>query len=154
MRAVTILTAVLLVFVATSQSGCKGCGERIAEKTVEKAIEGASGGKVNVDAGSSVDISGLPEFLRYPGAKAKATWSIKGDEGEGTTYAFETADPRPTVVEFYKKALGGWKNRSTMESEDSAVLMFASADEKEFVTVTIGTEDNKTTIAILLVKNK
>ncbi len=154
MNAATILTALLFVFVATTETGCKGCGEKIAQRAVEKAVEGATGGKLDLDTGSSIDISGLPEFLRYPGAKAKASWTMTTDEGEGTSYVFETTDPRPTVVAFYKKALESWKSRSTMEGDEATVLIYGSADEKQFATITVGTDDGKTSLSILFVKNK
>jgi hypothetical protein len=151
MKTTTILVALLLAVVAFSNTGCKGCAEKVAEQAVEKAVEGASGGKAKVDMGS-VDISGLPEFLRYPGAKATASWSMTTDEGTGTSYVFETADARPAVTEFYKKALEAWKSKSMMESEDAVVMMYGSADEKEFATVTIGTSDDKTALTILYLK--
>jgi hypothetical protein len=149
-----VLVAVLLAFVAFNNTGCKGCASKIAEQAVEKAVEGATGGKVDMDAGSSVDVSGLPEILRYPGAKAKASWTMSGDEGSGTSYVFDVADPAPTVVAFYKKALEQWKSRSVMESEGTTILAYQSNDEKELATVTVGTEDNKTVLSILFVKNK
>jgi hypothetical protein len=152
MKTTTILVALLLAVVAFSNTGCKGCGENVAESAMKAAVKSASGGKADIDVGSSVDISGLPEFLRYPGAKATASWSATTDEGTGTSYVFEVADARPAVVEFYKKALASWKNSSTMESEDVVVMMYGSADEKEFATVTIGKSDDKTALTILYLK--
>ncbi|MFO7649794.1 MAG: hypothetical protein R6X13_00435 [bacterium] len=98
MKATTILVAALLVFVAVNNSGCRGCGEKVVNDAVQKTVETATGGKMSVGTGSNIDISGLPEALRYPGATAKASWTMSGDEGTGTAYTFESADPRATVV--------------------------------------------------------
>ena len=144
---------VLLLFTAVSNIGCMKCGDKIAQEAAEKAVEGAlgkaSGGKADIDVGSNVDISGLPVEFRYPNATAKGRWTMSNEEGSGAVYSFESADAAKTVVEFYKKALTGWKNLSTMESDEAVVMVGASEDEKKTVTVTVGTEDNKTTISII-----
>lgn len=152
MRLTAILVAVLLVFVAASNSGCKGCASKVAEQAMEKAVETASGGKADIDVGSNIDVSGLPEALRYPGAAAKASWTMAGEDGSGTAYTFETADPRATVVTHYKNALAGWKSKMSSETEEATILSYGSADEKEFATVTVGTSDNKTTLTVLYIK--
>ena len=154
MKATTILVAVLLVFVAVNNSGCKGCSSKVAEQAMEKAVETASGGKADIDVGSNIDISGLPEALRYPGATAKASWTMSGDDGAGTAYTFETADPRANVVTHYKNALAGWKSKMSSETEEATILSYGSADEKEFATVTVGTQDNKTTVTVLYIKKQ
>jgi hypothetical protein len=149
---------VLLGFALVADTGCMKCGsdlsQKIAEKAVEKGIEGATGGKLKVDAGGDVDISGLPEMLRYPGAKALGRWSMSGDKGTGATYTFETADPKQAVVAFYKKALAGWKSSAEMESEGNTMLVYVSSDEKESAAITIGTEDAKTTLNIIYSKKQ
>jgi hypothetical protein len=139
----------LMVFSA----GCMKCGERAmqqaAERGIESAIEKASGGKADVDVGTNVDISTLPEPFRYAGAVAKGKWTMTNEQGSGTVYALETADPAKSVVEFYKKALTGWKSVSTMETDKATMLVAASPDEKQSITVTISTEEGKTGINII-----
>jgi len=141
-----------LSLVLVAGVGCMKCGQDVSQKIAEKAIEGAvekaTGGKANIDVGGNVDLSGLPEFLRYPGATAKTRWSMSGKDGAGTVYAFETKDAPAAVIDFYKKALAGWKNASTMESEESTILVYGTEDEKQFVTMTVS-KDKETNITSL-----
>ncbi len=138
--------------------GCMKCGEDVSKKMAEKAVEGAvekaTGGKADIDVGSSVDVSGLPEFLRYAGATAKASWSMSGEDGTGTVYTFETEDPASSVIDFYKKALAGWKNSSTMQNENATVMVYGKEDEKEFATITVSREKDEsvTTLTVLYTK--
>jgi len=147
-----------LSLVVVANVNCMRCGqsvsEKLAEKAMEKAVEKATGGKADIDVGGNVDLSGLPMFLRYPGAAAKTRWSMGGKDGSGTVYAFETADPIATVVNFYKTALSGWKNASIMESGDATILVYGTENEKEFVTVTVSKEkeSGKTTLGLLYTK--
>jgi hypothetical protein len=147
-----------LGFVMVAGFGCMKCGENVSKKIAEKAVEGAvekaTGGKANIDVGSNVDLSGLPAFLHYPGATAKARWTMSGKEGTGTVYSFETKDPAAAVADFYKKALAGWKNASTMETEESTILAYGTENEKEFVTLTVSRdkESNLTSLTILYTK--
>jgi hypothetical protein len=129
---------------------CRKASQAVSKKIAEKAIERASGGKAKVDLGAvgNVDISGLPDALRYPGAKALAKFSMSGEEGKGSSYTFETADPAADVVAFYKKALVGWKTSMTMETEKGTVMGFSSADEKQSAVITVSPEDKKTAISI------
>jgi hypothetical protein len=126
-------------------AGCMKCGEKAGEKIAEKAVQAASRGKAKVDVGS-VDISGLPANLRYPGAVAKAKWEISTDEGTGTNYTFETPDPKAKVVEFYKNALSSWKKSMSSETPEVTTMAFTGPDEKEMVIVAIRTEQGKSTI--------
>ena len=147
-----------LGFVVVTGFGCMKCGQNVSQKIAEKAIEGAvnkaTGGKANIDVGSNVDLSGLPAFLHYPGAAAKARWSMSGKEGTGTVYTFETNDPTASVIDFYKKALAGWKNSSTMESGDATVMSYGTENEKEFVTLTVSKEKDSNTTSLTLLYSK
>jgi len=147
-----------LGFVVVAGFGCMKCGQNISQKIAEKAIEGAvnktTGGKANIDVGSNVDLSGLPEFLRYPGAAAKARWSMSGKGGTGTVFTFETKDPAATVVDFYNKALAGWKNSSTMHNEEATILAYGAEDEKQFVTLTIATDKDTHLTSLTLLYSK
>lgn len=157
MSRLLVLCLALGIVMATG-FGCMKCGEnvskRIAEKAVEGAVEKATGGKANIDVGSNVDLSGLPASLRYPGAAAKARWTMSSKEGTGTVYTFETKDPAAAIVDFYKKALAGWKNSATMENEDATILSYGSEDEKEFTTITVSRDKdtNLTSLTILYTK--
>jgi hypothetical protein len=120
----------------------------------EGAVEKATGGKAQIDVGGNVDLSGLPAFLQYPGAIAKARWAMTNEGGIGTVYTFETPDPVATVVSFYKPARAGWKSSSTMETGDATILVYGTQDEKEMVTVTVAKDKDsgKTSLTLLYTK--
>jgi len=157
MSRLTVL-CLALGFVVLTGFGCMKCGQNVSQKIAEKAIEGAvektTGGKANIDVGSNVDLSGLPSFLHYPGATAKARWSMSGQEGTGTVYSFETKDPASSIADFYKKALAGWKNASTMESDEAFIMSYGTENEKEFVTLTISKEKDQNTTSLTLLYSK
>lgn len=90
-------------------------------------------------------------MLRYPGAKAIAKFSMSGEEGKGTSYVFESADPTGNVTAFYKKALAGWKSSMTMESENGVVMGYTTSDEKQSAIITIASDGkkNKTSVSII-----
>lgn len=147
-----------LAMVVVADVNCTRCGQGISEKLAEKAMEGAvnkaTGGKANIDLGGNVDLSGLPALLRYPGATAKSRWSVSGEQGSGTVYAFETVDPPATVVNFYKQALSGWKSSSVAETGETTILVYTSDNEKEFVTVNVtkDSDSNRTLLTLLYTK--
>lgn len=147
------LVALALAFglMLMANVGCMKCGENIAERALEKAVEAGSGGKAKIDIGGNVDLSDLPAFLRYPGAKGQSKWSMSGEEGTGTVYALESGDPLKKVVDWYKSSLSGagWKQGSQMETTDSTMLLYGSPDEKQMATVTIASEDKQTTIVVM-----
>lgn len=157
-RVSLIALCLLLSFAVVADVNCMRCGqgisEKIAEKAVEGAIEKASGGKADIDVGSNIDLSGLPAFLHYPGAVAKGRWSMSGEQGTGTAYTFQTNDAAAAVVDFYKKALVGWKNASTMESGDATVLIYGTEDEKQTATITVAKDKDsgKTSLTLLYTK--
>jgi hypothetical protein len=153
-----VALCMVLGFVVVTGFGCMKCGQDVSQKIAEKAIEGAvnktTGGRANIDVGSNVDLSGLPAFLHYPGATAKARWSMSGKEGTGTVYTFETKDPAASIADFYKKALAGWKNSSTMESDGATIMSYGTENEKEFVTLTIAKEKDSEATSLTLLYSK
>jgi hypothetical protein len=157
-RVSLIALCLALSFVVVANVNCMRCGqgisERIAQKAMQGAVEKATGGKAQIDMGGNVDLSGLPAFLHYPGALAKARWAMSNEGTTGTVYTFETADPTTSVVNFYKQALAGWKSSSTMETGDATILVYGTADEKEMVTVTVARDkdSSKTSLTLLYTK--
>jgi hypothetical protein len=153
-----IALCLALGFVVVTGFGCMKCGQNVSQKIAEKAIEGAvnktTGGRANIDVGTNVDLSGLPAFLYYPGAIAKARWSMSGNEGTGTVYSFETKDPAASTADFYRKALVGWKNSSTMENDEAIIMSYGTENEKEFVTLTISKEKDSNTTSLTLLYSK
>ena len=157
-RVSLIALCLALSFVVVANVNCMRCGrsisEKIAQKAVEGAVEHATGGKAQIDMGGNVDLSGLPTFLQYPGAIAKARWAMTNEGGTGTVYTFETPDPANIVVGFYKTALAGWKSASAMETGDATVLVYGTQDEKQMTTVTVAKDKDsgKTMLTLLYTK--
>lgn len=157
-KAGVIALGLVLSFVVVASVGCMKCGRNVSQKITEKALEGAvnkaTGGRANIDVGSNIDLSGLPAFLQYPGANAKGRWSMNNAAGSGTVYTFLTSDPASSVTDFYKKALAGWKNASSMETNEATVLVYGTEDEKQAVTITVAKdkESNATSLTLLYSK--
>jgi hypothetical protein len=149
-RAGLIVLLLMLGLVLVVGTSCTRCGKSVAEQAVESAVEKATGGRADIDVGGSIDLSGLPAFLHYPGATAKARWGASDKGATGTVYAFETKDPAESVIDFYRKALAGWKNLSTMQSGDATVLVYGSEDDMESVTVTVSRDDDQKTTSLTL----
>jgi len=143
-----------LGFVVSVEVGCMKCGENIAERVAEEAaeaiVESRTGENVEIDAAGEVDISGLAEFLRYPGAKATGKVSMSSPEGKGTVWTLETADAVAKTGEWYRAAFAGqgWDEKGEMETGESLMLMRTTQGDKEAVTVLIASDDGKTTISI------
>ena len=67
------LVVLILMLALVLSAGCSGspsAGKRLAEKQMEKAFNQGGAGHSEVDLGSrgSVDLSGLPQEFRQPGA--------------------------------------------------------------------------------------
>ena len=152
-KSLLVVTCLLVSFAVVASFSCRKASESVAKKLAEKAIERASGGKTKVDLGAvgNVDVSALPEALRYPGAKAVAKFSMSGEEAKGTSYVFETADPVVSVTAFYKNALAGWKSSMAMETDKGTVMGYSTADEKQSAVITIAADSDKkkTSLSIL-----
>jgi len=152
-KSLIVVFCLLLSMAVVASFSCRKASESVAKKIAEKAIEGASGGKAKVDLGATgnVDISGLPEALRYPGAKGVQKLSMGNEEGTGTSYIFETGDKVSDVTAFYKKALAGWKSSMTLESEKGTVMGYTTTDEKATAVITVAANSDKPTATISIV---
>ncbi|MFO7639588.1 MAG: hypothetical protein R6X14_09915 [bacterium] len=135
-----------------ANAGCMKCGETIAERAVETAIERTTGVQADLDRTGTVDVSDLPGFLGYPGAKAMARFGGTQDGATVTNYAFECSAATSEVISWYKSSLSGqgWKEIAHVNMGDGTMMVnYARADEKANVSVVVGTDDGKTTIAIV-----
>lgn len=152
-KSLFIVTCLLTSFAVVASFSCRNASQAAAKKIVEKTIEGATGGKANVDLGAlgNVDISGLPEALRYPGAKAVGRFSGSDTSGQGAAYVFETTDPAASVTAFYTKALAGWKSSMQMQTDNGTVMGYASADDKQSAVITVATDAAKKTTSLTIV---
>lgn len=156
MRASIVALVLILGLTVAVNIGCMKCGEKAMETAVEKglkeAIEKGTGGKVDVDVGEEVDLSELPNVLKYPGAKGVGKWSVSTEDGSGTNFMLETDNTKQQVKDWYISSLtsAGYKKAMEMDTGDGLVMMFnKEGDDKTAVTVTVATEDGKTTISVL-----
>jgi hypothetical protein len=114
-----------------------GCG-----KAEEKPVAATP-----ATASSAIDISALPEFLRYPGATAVEQVAVSTDDSKGTYWVLVTAD-QPTAIEAWYKASAekaGWPGDG---SKTVGVLGWTNADKTETVKLNTFPKDGKTGIGI------
>ena len=128
--------------------------KKVAEAMMEKALNQGGDSKTKVDLGGSgsVDLSGLPENLRFPGAKALSHVSGMGGESKTETYIMQTDAPIAEVAAHFKSSLAGWKQVHLMEADQMTSMSFESADGSQNVSIMIGRnqQDAKTTMNITL----
>ena len=130
--------------------------KQAAERMMEKALNQGTQGKTRVDLGGSgaVDLSGLPEALRYPGAKVLSHVSGAGPDSRGDTYIMQTDDTPAQVAARFKQNLAGWKRVNVMEAPQVVSMVFDSPDGGQQVSITAGTErrSGKTNMSVTLTR--
>ncbi|HEY3374153.1 MAG TPA: hypothetical protein VGK02_03705 [Candidatus Aquicultor sp.] len=144
---------------------CVGCGN-IAEQATKKAVENATGVKVDEKNGSvniktdkgEATISGseskVPDgfpkdFPIYDGVKITSGLKTEAEGKTSFQVTFETSDDVKKVVDFYKKALAdnGYKISGSMEADEMASLSLKKGDA-DIGGVTITKSDGKTNVLI------
>jgi hypothetical protein len=150
----------LLILAVVLGAGCSGGSSEKdakadAERRMGEALSKAGAGQTKVDLGSkgSVDLSGLPEILRFPGATALAH-TANGGPGGGDMYVLQS-DQEPTqVAEHYKQQLASWKQVHAMEGNGTTALVYLSPDESQQASVIVATDPKggKTLIRVTIGK--
>ena len=149
-----LVLALVLGLVVVVNAGCMKCGGKLAgdatQKVLERMVEKATGGKAQVELGGDVDLSDLPVFLQYPGARPTAKWSLAGDKGTGSVYSLVAVEDKDTVIGWFKISLTGqeWKQSAAREVGGGTMLVFHSPDGRQVVTVLVHTDDGKTAVTI------
>lgn len=172
MRRVGLLC--VLCFVALCvvlAGGCPKIADEAAERSVEQAIERASGGEVDVqlegdemtftdtETGETRTIAtgagqmpeGWPEALpQYPGSEIVAGDRIASGEKVSFHVQITTADPGTGVAEFYKeKALGaGYELAHEVTSNNDGSCHFVGSDYVFDVIYSV--QEGKTTVNLML----
>lgn len=145
----TAIFLLAVVFVAAFTLAC--CNpERMAERIVERAMEEEGGGDVDIDLGGKVP-SDMPDELVYPGAKVVGSFSMKSDEGGGSSVVLETSSSLSRVTRYYENLDDkGWDIEMTYSGsgEGGEGSMLGMTKGKVGAAVTISKEDGKTNIAI------
>ena len=149
-----------LVVAVILGTGCSGGSSEKdakadAERRMGEALSQGSAGKTKVDLGSkgSVDLSGLPEELRYPGARAVAHTSNAGPAG-GEMYVMQTDDPPSAVADYYKKQLASWKQVHAFETPKMTTLVYQTDEGARQVSVITGPDrkTGKTNLSVTFTK--
>ena len=164
---------VLGLAVLALTSGSLGC-RKIRERMQERALEKASGGKVDIEhGGDTVTIKGdkpgdqlvvgkdakLPDDFPktvpiYPGAKIIGSYAASGAAGKdkGFTVQLETTDAPDKVVAFYKSKMPGGSAAQQFEMNGPTGHVLTYKDGTNAVSViTAASTDNKTTSITLTV---
>lgn len=152
------VTLVIVCVLAFSLVGC----QKIAEKATEKAIEGATGVKVDTDK-ESVTITGEDGSSITAGSDGELPDGFPEDvpvyEGEivsslmtegNYTVAIETKDDATTVWDWYGTELesAGWTQTSEFKVDDGGMRSAEKGDMTLQVTVGAGTDGEPTTVTI------
>jgi len=128
------LTVVLLAVVAALWTGCG------------KAEEKPAAAKPAGDT-PAVDISTLPEYLRYPGATAKERMELSTPDSKGTSWTLETADPESTVTAWYGVSIekAGWVK---VPETKVGLLSWEKPDKSETIRMMLYPKDGKISISL------
>ena len=113
-----------------------GCGS-VEEKPAAKSAEAPP-----------VDISTLPEYLRYPGATATERVEINAEDSKGTSWTLVSADPRAQIEEWYRASVerAGWVKDP--DGGKVGMLEWVNAGKTETIKMMVYEKDGKTSISI------
>lgn len=98
----------------------------------------------------TVDISTLPEFLRYPGAKATERIALSTSDSKGTVWTLITSDPADQVSDWYRLSAekAGWSLAPEKPAGQIRLLEWENAEKTETVKITFYPKDGNTAISI------
>ena len=136
-RTVCMLCVLVLSAVTVFSTGCgKAKGKPVAARPTTNT--------------AAVDISTLPGFLRYPGAKAVERLAVSTSDSKGTVWTLVSGDPRYAVTEWYVTSVGkeGWNMSPEMAAGRSSMLEWEKPDKKETIKMLIYEKDGKTNISL------
>ena len=103
----------------------------------------------------------LPSWVpAYPGADAKGTFAVKGDDGnsqgEGGTFTFTTPDSAAKVKAFYddKCKQAGMKVKMTLSTEEGGMIVATDDDERHTLNVNVAGGSGDTTVTLIYAAKK
>jgi len=120
------------------------------------ALLGASYGKsdkattAKPAAAPQVDISTLPEYLRYPGATAVERLEVNTEDSKGTSWLLVSTDPEDKVSAWYSASVekNGWAKDPA--GQKVGVLEWVSSDNTQVLKLVLCPKDGKTSISFTL----
>jgi hypothetical protein len=170
LRSFLLLAAAFVMVVSLPACLCGRMKERLAEKAVEAAFEGAAddgkGGKAKLDLSKgtlNIDDGkgGNLKFVAGGGAKLPESWPkdfpvVAGakvtfalDTPNGASVTFETADPVQKVYDYYLTTMPtqGWKINVKTQTDEGGTLMMTK-DPKRSATVVVSGSSGKTSVVL------
>lgn len=131
-RTVTLPSVLVLAVAAVFSAGCGKAEEKPAAKP----------------AVAAVDISTLPEFLRYPAATASERMALSTSDSKGTSWLLVSSDPQAQVEEWYRASVekAGWVKDPA--GNKVGVLEWEKPDKTETIKLLVYEKDGKTNISI------
>jgi hypothetical protein len=163
-----IIIVVVAAVLAVLGGGAYYASQYFAEKSAEKVVEKATGGKVDVGEGGdkvtyetdegkvTIGQNEIPDSFPsditvYSGAKVTTT----SDTDEGVMVVLETSDSVSKVFNFYKQDLtsNSWKQTISSTEEDSAVLQATKGEKQVIILLGPSSEDSSVTQVIITVGN-
>jgi hypothetical protein len=133
-RYVCVVSVLALAAVALFGAGCGKAEEKPAAKPANTAM--------------TVDISTLPEFLRYPGATATERMQLNTSDSKGTSWTLVSADPRTQIEARYQSSIEkqGWVKDP--EGGKVGMLEWIRPDKTETIKLLVYEKDGKANISI------
>ncbi len=175
----TLYLISILAILTFSVSSCGNNDEKVADKTseeiAEKIIESATGNKVDVnkngetgsvtikgDNGEEVTISSngndipddFPSDIYLPEGKISSVGTINSEEGDIITIVLNVKESTDKIAEKILKKMkaNGWKSEMNMTTGEGGLQMYSKDDNS--LTVTIGSENNKTQVSYMATVTK
>ncbi len=99
-------------------------------------------------AAAAIDISSLPEFLRYPGATPTERMELNTEDSKGTSWLLVSSDPRAQVEEWYRASVekAGWVRNP--DGGKVGLLEWVKPDKTETIKLLVYEKDGKTNISL------
>jgi hypothetical protein len=153
-----IRLAVMLALALVIAAGCSkdsDASRKVAENQMSKALS-QTGEKVKVALPDkkSLDLTGLPESLRYPGAEPLGHITGADPATNSETFVMQTDASLIDVVTFYKTALADYTLMAHNESPQMVTLAYATRDGKLEVGLVVGSRNQtgKTSMNVTLTR--
>jgi hypothetical protein len=159
------IVAFLVVLFLLTAIFYKQIGQKIVEVFLSKKIGGdvqiqdqgkevtykSDEGTFSLTEGGKLPSEFPTDFPIYSNATIKNSWSAEGNQTQGVSVVWETADSVDTVVGFFDEQLpkGEWKIVNTFKDDNSTTITFEKDKVNGFVGITKG-ENDKTTISVSL----
>jgi hypothetical protein len=139
-----------LLFLAVLFGALLACGdvkEKLTELVVEKTVEQAGGGNVDVNLGKVP--KDWPAFLPpYPGSKVQVAGTSYITGKLSGSLSMQTSDPPAQVLDHYTKALSGFTLKQELNMNGALTRSFTK--EQQMVTVHVTMANGQTTANVII----